>query len=558
MATKFLVFFLLSSFCALAQERPVKLTYAQIGEDGPTENTREVMVHKGVAKVGETRNGLSSFIDYNRNEKVELLYENDMPFKTVTLFDSLAHPYKQEATTDKIIGYTAQKSTYTSFSNTIEVWYTTEADFSGTMYPSIAPVENALVLKLRFNGGTTYQLQSIEKQKGKNTVFEYEYEKARTITADIMEEKKIESRYITVQVFDEEMVNFDPSIEVDTSDHLLANKTYRFSKGSVILKKIKLDESLLSGHKVFATLHCRSDGDAYDRTGSVFVIPAGNTKTTMLDAFQHGLDVLPVTKDQAGRSYQGIHATDNYDPPIEIMRFFTSFGAGHFNDKRVIHNYPWANDVRYKEEVTPVFPKVDSIWVGVFIGNYVKNGHIASLELNFYPSFDDEEDSANKFVKPLFLTVNTMEMSGQNYGRFFRSDSLTVRFTVPANPESMRLYFTTTGHGGWGGGDEFNPKLNQVFVDGQKVFEVIPWRTDCGTYRFSNPASGNFGNGLSSSDLSRSNWCPGTLTPPYIIPLDGLAPGEHTMTIAIDQGEDVPNGFHHWGVSGVLTGEVGE
>ena len=112
MAARFLVFFLLSSFCTLAQERPVKLTYARIGEDGPTENTREIMVYKGVAKVGKTGNGLSGFIDYNRKEKVELLYENDIPYKTVIAFDSLAHPYKQEATTEKVLGYTARKSTF--------------------------------------------------------------------------------------------------------------------------------------------------------------------------------------------------------------------------------------------------------------------------------------------------------------------------------------------------------------------------------------------------------------------------------------------------------------
>ena len=100
----------------------------------------------------------------------------------------------------------------------------------------------------------------------------------------------------------------------------------------------------------------------------------------------------------------------------------------------------------------------------------------------------------------------------------------------------------------------FTPTLNQIFIDGKKVFNLIPWRTDCATYRLSNPASGNFDNGLSSSDFSRSNWCPGTLTPPYIIPLDDLKHGNHTIEIIIDQGEDAGNSFNHWGVTGVLTG----
>jgi len=86
-------------------------------------------------------------------------------------------------------------------------------------------------------------------------------------------------------------------------------------------------------------------------------------------------------------------------------------------------------------------------------------------------------------------------------------------------------------------------------------FKFVPWRTDCGTYRLSNPASGNFKNGLSSSDLSRSNWCPATLTTPEFIPLSHLKPGKHIIKVVIHQGEDEGNSFNHWNVSGVLTGE---
>jgi hypothetical protein len=51
-------------------------------------------------------------------------------------------------------------------------------------------------------------------------------------------------------------------------------------------------------------------------------------------------------------------------------------------------------------------------------------------------------------------------------------------------------------------------------LNGKEVFSFIPWREDCGGYRLYNPASGNFPNGLSSSDYSRSNWCPGMATNP--------------------------------------------
>jgi len=100
--------------------------------------------------------------------------------------------------------------------------------------------------------------------------------------------------------------------------------------------------------------------------------------------------------------------------------------------------------------------------------------------------------------------------------------------------------------------------LNEIFIDGEKIFNFVPWRTDCGTYRLSNPASGNFENGLSSSDFSRSNWCPATLTVPEFIPLPYLNPGKHTIEVVIHQGKDEGNSFSHWNVSGVLTGIVSE
>jgi hypothetical protein len=83
----------------------------------------------------------------------------------------------------------------------------------------------------------------------------------------------------------------------------------------------------------------------------------------------------------------------------------------------------------------------------------------------------------------------------------------------------------------------------------------MPWSTDCATYRLSNPSSGNFANGMSSSDLSRSNWCPATLTPPKVIPLNNLKPGKHTIQVVIEQGDDDGSSFNHWGVTGVLTGQ---
>lgn len=96
---------------------------------------------------------------------------------------------------------------------------------------------------------------------------------------------------------------------------------------------------------------------------------------------------------------------------------------------------------------------------------------------------------------------------------------------------------------------------NSIFLDRKEAFVFTPWKTDCGSYRNYNPASGNFENGLSSSDYSRANWCPGTTTNPIFIDLGNLKAGEHTITVKIPQGENEGNSFSSWNVSGVLVGE---
>ena len=129
-----------------------------------------------------------------------------------------------------------------------------------------------------------------------------------------------------------------------------------------------------------------------------------------------------------------------------------------------------------------------------------------------------------------------------------------LTFTVPEGLTSLRLRYLSTGHGGWDTGDEFVPKENVILIDGQPRFHHTPWRSDCGTFRTYNPASGNFWNGMSSSDYSRSGWCPGTATQPVYFDLTGLTPGEHTITIAIPQGQREGTYFSAWNVSGVLIG----
>ncbi len=543
----------LSAAAKEKQPAVVEITYANYS-NGTIENepATRLKYANGILALNAETDQIQAFTDFLRAENLEIITFEGKNYKLVTPFDSLPKPtFTDEKAT--ILGYECRHAFFTSFSNKIEVWYTESAPAKGSPYKNYLPTQNALVLKVIVNGNYGLVATKIETLK-KAKMPALKSEDAEAISGARFEELRIKSRYTTLPVFVDEKINFEGDL-VEETGVLEGNKTYRFSNGTVILKKIKLPEMFKDGAYVYAKLRCSSEGDAYDRTGSVFLLPTSTHKNSMLNALQFGVEKLPVIKDNLGNAYQGFVSDADYDVPIEVMRFFTSFGVDYFNNRRPINNYDWANAAVYKQEITTLMPdNQDSVWIGIFIGNYSEGGHRVSLDLDFYPGFE-KNTQTQKWLQPLFLTVNIMEMSGQNYPKLFRNDTLEVTFDVPENTQNVELLFTTTGHGGWGGGDEFNPKLNQIFVDGQQIYSVVPWRTDCATYRLLNPASGNFGNGMSSSDLSRSNWCPATLTPPYLVPIKNLTPGKHTLKVVINQGADEGGSFSHWGVSGVLVGE---
>ena len=148
--------------------------------------------------------------------------------------------------------------------------------------------------------------------------------------------------------------------------------------------------------------------------------------------------------------------------------------------------------------------------------------------------------------------MNILEQDGQPYPTFMLNDNLKTTFHLDKPVNNAKLYYITSGHGGWERGDEFNQKINTIMLDGQKVISFIPWRDDCATYRNNSPCSGNFSNGLSSSDLSRSNWCPGTVTNPEYIYLGNLDAGNHTITVEIPQGSPEGGSNSYWCLSGTI------
>ncbi|MEN9522902.1 MAG: hypothetical protein RL065_1279 [Bacteroidota bacterium] len=538
------ILFLLLNALLFAQEKSYKIIYEQ-SENGKIIPNRIISLFTNSKNASIVNSSVSEkfYIDYYKRNTIKTGILGTNKLAVYTSFDSLPKAEKTNET-DTILGYLCHKIKYDIFSNRVEAWVTNDKTLKGSPSISFVP-ENGLVLKYSINGNRIIKAKSVEQI---DTKIDLPNDSFTKVTEPQYAAIQIKSRYTTIPIFSKQQINFEDLKTPDNIKHLELQE--RFVKGNVILKTVSLPEHPTKG-MYFLKLTEWSNGDAYDRVGSVFLV-SNKKEKSVFTAMVNGLESLPNYQDKKKEKYQGIIATDNFSPAIELMRFFTPFGVGHFNKKRIIDGYNWSDSAVYKQDVTSLIPSDEkNITIGVYIGNYDKGGHKVSLELDFYP--EHEMPETKKVILPLFNTVNLMEAAGQNYGRLFETDTLKIDFEINDTLENQQLLFTTTGHGGWENGDEFVPKLNQVFIDGKEEFHITPWRTDCGTYRLSNPASGNFPDGLSSSDLSRSNWCPGTLTPPFIIPLPTIKKGKHTLQVAIQQGKPEGGSFSHWCVSGVIV-----
>ena len=444
--------------------------------------------------------------------------------------------------TKKILGYNCKKAVTKINSNTIEIWYTNDLKFKGG--PSSLGQNLGLVLQVERNGNSATTAVSLKKVK--TTGIDKIINKPIS-TTDLLSYKDLlwKSRFTTLKVFENEIINFSDQSKSD-------EKIKRFANGTIILKKIKFPK-IAQGDNIFVELKQQSNGDAYDRTGTVFFIPEEKSQT-FFDGLEKGTKTLPLYENGNGKQYYGVVSTQNYQPTVELMRFFTAFGINKFNHIE-LKDKTWQTISPFRQDITELKPSLSEkeLWIGTFIGNYDKGGHKVSLDITIHNS--EQIVHKNNKIIPLFNTTNILEMAGQDYATMFNNDKgLFVEFNLEKDLKNAQLRYITTGHGGWENGDEFIPKANSIYVDGKLSFSFTPWRTECGSYRLFNPASGNFADGLSSSDLSRSNWCPGTVTNPNFISLGDLKAGKHTIQVRIPQGEPEGTSFSAWNISGVLLG----
>ena len=542
-----LVLLWISGFSVIAQNG-VKITYDQYFNDqlntrGPkivsmADNEKTLFTNTNILE-GKSSFPAEQTLFFPKKRKLEY-HTRLSDGRLISGADSLKYKYELLDDNRQILGYDCKKAKTIINSNTIEIWYTDQLPYFNS--PTPIGTDLGTVLETIRNGNTVTRAAEIRM----DAVFP---DLPESEPFDLLTYRDLiwKSRFLSLQVFDHELINWNP--ETKSKEGVM-----RFANGTMILKKVKFPE-IGDNKQIFVELKQRSNGDAYDRTGSVFVIPEGR-ETNFFDGLQNGLNTLPALQSKAGNEYQGYVLTDAYLPNVELMRFFTSFGVGHFNYNQ-IKGKDWLDFTTFRQEITDLKPVISGkeLYVGTYIGNYDGGGHEVSLEItihdggNAYHNFN--------YALPILNTVNVMEMDGQNYSTIFEDEKgIEVSFVLDKDLKNAKLKYITTGHGGWGNGDEFVPKSNKIFLDQLLVHSFTPWRQDCGSYRLSNPISGNFNSGLSSSDLSRSNWCPATVTNPVFIDLGDLKAGSHSIRVQIPQGQREGSSFSFWNVSGVLLGEL--
>lgn len=380
-----------------------------------------------------------------------------------------------------------------------------------------------------------------------------------------------------VQVFENTNICFRPD-SFPNYTPANADGIIRLVNGRIILKKITLPAYQRDAEvKLRVTL--ASNGDRWDKSGSCFVLPKESVVNLM--SIAEGKAQFPAIDSTKYEKMIGIVPGEDYLPTIELMRFMTPFGVGFYSKedneigskRKPVYVAEWAKNVTWEQDITDLYPTLEKeAYVGVFIDTWTAEGYVVSVDIDVKESTIACNAMPRRHVKPL---MNTVYYIGQAYPDIFARKDVSMDFELPADAKNVRLKYVVTGHGGHSGGDEFVKKRNIVSIDGKEVLNFIPWRDDCASFRRFNPGTGVWlikrlasyigKNGyeekeveepLGSSDLSRSNWCPGS----DVVPEEGLVgdlkAGKHTFTVSIPEAQKVDgNKLNHWLVSAYLVWE---
>lgn len=376
-----------------------------------------------------------------------------------------------------------------------------------------------------------------------------------------------------INVFEKTLINFDTSANPDGLNR--DDSVLFLGNGRIALKKVKLPK-FTHNTELNAKITLVSNGDPWDKSGSCFVIPS-NSPVNMINIAQNK-EQYPVVDSTRYENLTGIVQGHRYKPTVELIRFMTPFGVGHYseeedsvaNKRKPVYIDEWAENVVWQEDISDLLSLFEEeVYVGVFIDTWTKEGYLVDFDISYSETNLSCDIKTEQHVEPL---INTVYYLGQKHPDIFARQDVEIPFTIPKNAKNIRLKYIASGHGGHSNGDEFRPQENILSIDNREIYRFTPWRNDCASFRRFNPHSGVWlkkrtaayigRNGrsekiveepLASSDLSRSNWCPGSNVPCEEILLPKIKSGKHTLTISIPDSHEIEEEkLNHWLVSAYL------
>lgn len=371
----------------------------------------------------------------------------------------------------------------------------------------------------------------------------------------------------SIAIFDKEQLYFSPELQNDTT--LSKTGVQRVNSGRILLKKVTLPVYEKQPN-VTVKVTVSSNGDPWDKSGSLFVIPK-NADLSILDFDSDKIDISKLKDSFPGiQSFQLDEKT--YQPAVELMRFMTPFGVGFFNthpkgmERKPVYIPKWEDKVVWEQDITHLLPLLEGeVYIGAFIDTWTKEGYNISVTLDFKESKIVQHKKKAQTIIPV---INTSRyVGGQKVYDQFDAHPAKVTLNISEDLKNPKLYYITTGHGGYAQGDEFNKKENIISLNGKIIKQFIPWRDDCASFRRFNPSAGvwtqktewkgkEIEERIASSDYSRSNWCPGSDVVPEIIDLKTLTKGEHTFEFSIPKSTvSVGDKINYWMVSAYIVSD---
>ena len=159
----------------------------------------------------------------------------------------------------------------------------------------------------------------------------------------------------------------------------------RLMEGRLVYKKVTVP-TFSQGTDVKIKLTVRSNGDRWDKSGSCFVV-SDPSKLSILSITEK--DGKFPKDSYVDDKYAGFVKGKTYDPAVELMRFMTPFGVGHYSDNKVKYRKPvyipsWEKEVVWEHDITDLESLVTgTFYVGVWIDSWTAEGYDFDLELSY-------------------------------------------------------------------------------------------------------------------------------------------------------------------------------